>query len=538
MGHCFLIRRGVPQGQTPSEQNNAIYPIGTDSRPTGNVKIPDNVTSIYQYLFKDNTNVSTVSMPNTVDTIPTSCFQGCVNMSQLNYPTDAVSIPDSCFKGCTSLRTVNISENANVDTIGNSAFEGCSTLKSFLVPKNVRTFGTSIFYGCNQMTTLTIPNEVKASEIPNNFCRDCERLTDVNIPSTVTSIGSYAFGANKALNKIELPTGLKTIGDYAFNSCFYVDKIGVKGETQTEYNIKFPSTLTTIGSYSFEYCTRSNGKTDMKMKLPSSLKTIGGYAFKDIVNLKDIDVDNGSEYTIGERAFAGCTSLSDTAIYNLTKRAGLTNYIGRYTFADCTSLKNAHVSSTNDYMFSYCTSLENVVIDGFVKKDITECGTYIFEYNYALKSVRFETTSGTITDRVIGYTESKNDIEVYFGDGATVLGSSLIVPKGNISPVTKIRLPGTITSCNNSSLTNSNNYYYFLAYGTNLTEVILGDGWSQSVRLNVSDKLTHDSMVTTLNNLKDLTGLATQTITFGETNLAKLSATEKAIATNKNWTLA
>lgn len=52
--------------------------------------------------------------------------------------------------------------------------------------------------------------------------------------------------------------------------------------------------------------------------------------------------------------------------------------------------------------------------------------------------------------------------------------------------------------------------------------------------------LTHESLMNVINNLYDLAsnGLATQTLTLGADNLAKLTDEEKAIASDKGWTLA
>ena len=47
--------------------------------------------------------------------------------------------------------------------------------------------------------------------------------------------------------------------------------------------------------------------------------------------------------------------------------------------------------------------------------------------------------------------------------------------------------------------------------------------------------LTHDSLMSIINNLATVT--TTQTLTLGSTNLAKLSSEEKAIAINKGWTV-
>lgn len=62
--------------------------------------------------------------------------------------------------------------------------------------------------------------------------------------------------------------------------------------------------------------------------------------------------------------------------------------------------------------------------------------------------------------------------------------------------------------------------------------VIGGAGFNVSPCTN----LTHDSLMSIINHLKD--GVSSVTVTLGSTNLAKLTDTEKAIATQKGWTLA
>jgi hypothetical protein len=73
-------------------------------------------------------------------------------------------------------------------------------------------------------------------------------------------------------------------------------------------------------------------------------------------------------------------------------------------------------------------------------------------------------------------------------------------------------------------------------HAVNLTNITFS-GVIATGDFNVSycTKLTHDSLMSIINHLKD--GVTSKTVTLGSTNLAKLGDAEKAIATTKGWTL-
>src|SRR5699024_8368123 len=61
---------------------------------------------------------------------------------------------------------------------------------------------------------------------------------------------------------------------------------------------------------------------------------------------------------------------------------------------------------------------------------------------------------------------------------------------------------------------------------------------TKSLRLSASTKYSRETLINgVLNNLVDLTGQTSQTLTLGSTNLNKLTEEDKLIATNKNWIL-
>jgi hypothetical protein len=76
--------------------------------------------------------------------------------------------------------------------------------------------------------------------------------------------------------------------------------------------------------------------------------------------------------------------------------------------------------------------------------------------------------------------------------------------------------------------------------GCKALENLLVHGTIGQNGFNVSDstKLTHDSLMSIINALETKTSGTTGTVTLGATNLAKLTDAEKAIATQKGWTLA
>lgn len=68
---------------------------------------------------------------------------------------------------------------------------------------------------------------------------------------------------------------------------------------------------------------------------------------------------------------------------------------------------------------------------------------------------------------------------------------------------------------------------------------ITGTIAGNSFDVHWNPNLTHDSLMSIINALKDYSGTSTtKTITLGTTNLAKLTDEEKAIATERGWTLA
>ena len=104
-----------------------------------------------------------------------------------------------------------------------------------------------------------------------------------------------------------------------------------------------------------------------------------------------------------------------------------------------------------------------------------------------------------------------------------------------------------LTQCTRFSIIGCNSLKSIPAYDlSNITSINISNlykleefhatGMKVSFNISSSTLFTREALVEILNNLATVT--TTQTLTMGATNLAKLTDEDKAIATNKGWTLA
>ena len=191
---------------------------------------------------------------------------------------------------------------------------------------------------------------------------------------------------------------------------------------------------------------------------------------------------------------------------------------------------NAAIHSNTIHCFADCNNIEYFDFSGI---DFRILGDGIFD-GFAIN-----TDTKTISLSCPNYTA--NSLFRVFG---TANFSSINFEGSNFSSVETIEqcFGGNKAvksiSFKNTNLNNVTNWNYCF-YGTTNLENLNLDGCIVIVDLKIDScaKLTVTSLVSVLNALCDNTGNTTKTCTLGSTNLAKLSAEQIKIATDKNWTL-
>ena len=507
MGQCYITRRGTKTGG--AVQQLGIYPTGNDGRPMGNVTVLDNVTILSKYPFIENGDVLTIALPENLKGLADYCFQKCTSLQNISIPNKVIAISQYCFDGCTSLSKVTLSKS--LTSIGQYAFQNCNNLYDIVIPNEIESLQISqyAFSGCNldnetasklaslcsgliynyAFANITSITEITASYVANYYFSGCTNLKKATILNPLNSgnFGQYVFNNCSNLTTVILPNNATKLDDYMFN-----------GNTSLT-NINIPTSLISIGSNAFSDCTKLTS-----ISIPDNVTTIGASAFHNCTNLTSVIISENANYTLGQYAFQS-SGVTDACVADIM----------------------SHVSSVESYIFDKCNSLENVEVKYF--------GSNMFSNCIKLKTAK---CTGTNNNKTIGSSVFYGDTALegaFIAEGYTTIGKTVFY---NCTSLKTVYLPSSITTATSSSLTSTSSSYYVFYNCTALEDVQLGQDWNMSLRLNVSNNLTVDSMVAMFNSLKDLTGDTAKTLTLGSTNLAKLTDEQKAIAINKNWTLA
>lgn len=265
-------------------------------------------------------------------------------------------------------------------------------------------------------------------------------------------------------------------------------------------NVAVPEDVSTLSQYVFYIAANVQS-----VSLPSSLTNIKNSAFYKCTGMSSLTFQGNNDITVEGNAFESCTNLNDIDFDNVTL-----NLTSSYTFRGCNALSNE--------------TIENII------NHLSNCGAHTF---YQVSSLT-DISASKLGTGMFNNCLNLNHCKVL--DSVTNMPMSVFI---RCSKLKTLELPATITSETNSSMSGvATTSLYFCAGCAALEDVKLGQGWNMALNLSVSNNLTVDSMVAMFNSLKDLIGTTAKTLTLGSTNLAKLTDEQKAIATNKNWTLA
>ena len=121
------------------------------------VHLPSTVTKLEWKAFSGCSPLRDINIPSGFTSIGDSAFAGTA-ITSIELPDGITKIGEWVFKNCTSLQTVKMSDN--VKSIACGAFEGCSSLTSINIPKDLDTLWGDVFSGCSSLRSLEFGDAV------------------------------------------------------------------------------------------------------------------------------------------------------------------------------------------------------------------------------------------------------------------------------------------------------------------------------------------------------------------------------------------
>ena len=307
------------------------------------VSLPESLTSIGIEAFQDCSSLISVAIPDNVTSIQNSAFERCSNLTYVTIGNSVTSIGDYAFKGCYGLTSVTI--GSGVASIGSQAFFGCNGLTSVTIPESVTSIGHNAFYGCSGLIRAEFANIESLCNIsfgnnnanPLYFAHHLyigeQEVTDVVIPEGVTSIGANAFYGCNNLTSVTLPSTLTSAGNYSFRNCTGLTAVHIS-DLEAYCRISF-------GWYNPLFYAHKLYLNDEEITgelvIPDGITSVSDVAFEACTGITSLVIPEGVT-SIGQAAFKSTNITSVSLPESLTS-------IGNGAFQDCPSLTSVTIPS-------------------------------------------------------------------------------------------------------------------------------------------------------------------------------------------------
>ena len=140
----------------PSKYNNKpVKKIGDSafySQDIQHIKIPEGVTELGNYAFKNCDSLASITLPSTLASIGREVFHDCRKLKSIVIPSGVKSIGYKAFCGCWKL--FNIKILSGLISIDSHAFCCCYNLTSVTIPSSVKNIGYQAFMYCQKLASV------------------------------------------------------------------------------------------------------------------------------------------------------------------------------------------------------------------------------------------------------------------------------------------------------------------------------------------------------------------------------------------------
>ena len=160
---------------------------------TGELKIPESITSIGAYAFAEQDFTGSLILPEGLTSIGDHAFGKCDGFNgELKLPESLTSIGDYAFYGCDGF-TGELHLPEGLTSIGECTFYACSGFTGELhLPEGLTSIGTAAFFECSGFTGELILSD-NIINVGNSAFWDCTNIKKIHVGSGLLSLTVYSF---------------------------------------------------------------------------------------------------------------------------------------------------------------------------------------------------------------------------------------------------------------------------------------------------------------------------------------------------------
>ena len=411
---------------------------------------------------------------------------------KVELPIEAMNTP-YCLYGQTGLTEVVVPEGTT--SIPDGFFQGCASLEKITYPESITSFGSNIYSNIDiqKITSFPLPPYLTSSKSGNIYYRNGEVF---NVPKYLYNFSKYGDKFIDSYND-SIAKRLNFKGNFYnfFYGSFRAEEVDFR------YNVQVPR---------FDYTSIYTGMT--KVIVPESLYDtwITTSPWSDYAAITESVPD--TDYFIPYQTKSG----NDIALTTGVKE-------DRYAVVS-SSDKKIHLRGTPWHLEGIVNSPDITYVDFAAANLELPLFSYLFN----------EATS--LTGCTLPPNKPLSCKGMFYN--CTQLTAIPEMETSNVNDFSSMfnycQKLTTLLEMNTSNATTTQGMFLGCISLTNLGGFV---GLKVSLDLSHCSKLTHESLLNVINKAADVTA-SPATLILGATNLAKLSDAEKAIATNKGWTLA
>lgn len=367
------------------------------------------------YMFYDCEKIKTLDLRNwNCEKLTggglTYAFASCYALNEIkgldNIYTNNVTSLQGLFQYCYSLKDVSGIAGWNTDKVTNlaSLFYCCYNIG--LIDLSAWNVGkvtsiSSMFASCRTVKYIKFP-QTRTASLTGSLAyifQACNNLQEVDlswfgpVTSAVTSLANM-FTSCRSLTEINIPEGWDITGCTAsescyrvFSECYMLQKItGISNWDMSNYNGSFAY------AFQMDYCLK---ELDIKNWCPHPTSMY--YAFSECLSLEEIDLtgwhwENMTSTALGS-TFSNCPSLKAIkGIEHMGDSGNITSFSSCFngcqsltSLPDISSWDPAKVTSCGN-MFASCCSLESLTIKNWSLPKCTSV-TNMFRYCYKMREL-------------------------------------------------------------------------------------------------------------------------------------------------------